>query len=450
MNMRTRAQLDKSLILFAGALLLLPINPKISSAAVVQINLKKALSLALTNNKELKAVEHTLEQADADIVRVRSEFGPKIDATLGVGPITETTGNALQSIENTSKWGVIFLGSLELVQPIFTWGRRDDYMRAAKNGKIVKEEDLRKKRADVRYQVKEAYYGTLYTMSLLEFIEGAENDMRRVRREMGKKTTKEDRYRFDIIEGQLGIKKADVENSLALAKAGLGLRVGMDQDQMVVPEEEWIEAEERDLKPLNFYLDLSRKEKPEFRQLAAGIIAKRSLGAAEKKAFYPAFAILGRYSFAHTKSREEQQSVFANDPYNRDNFVIGVGLKWNFQWGLPFAKWKKYMAEASELEAKQAYAKNGLLVLVRKAYWEVEAAEKRVVAARKAYKAGKKWLSRHMIGLTAGLGNSKKIVEVYQAKALARKDMFEAMYKQHMAWAGLSRVVGIEVDPILQ
>ena len=121
----------------------------------------------------------------------------------------------------------------------------------------------------------------------------------------------------------------------------------------------------------------------------------------------------------------------------------------DFQWGLQEAKAAKYFAEAEELEFKQQFAQKGIEADVRRAYLEVEEAEAKLKAATEAYKTGKKWLTGELIGFGSGLGTSQGLVEAYTAKADTTRTYYEAVYRHHMAWAGLSKAVGREVDPIL-
>lgn len=430
----------------ALSLFLIAFVPWPALAEPVRITLSEALERGKKSNGEILSELQKVEQAKADIARVDGEFGPKIEGTAGLGPMTAARGNALNSIESRNDIGAVFLGSLELTQPIFTWGRKAAYQNAAEHGRLVSVEGVRAREIEVSYQIKEAYYGALYALSLKDFIKGGLEDLEKVEKEM-KKITKEDKFRLEIFRAQVEGKAAEVDKGLALARAALRLRTG--SKEAIEPKEEWIEAEEREHKDLQSYIAMARVERPEFRQLEAGIVAKSELARAERKGDLPVVAILAKYDFAYTSKRENQSSVFAYDPYNQDSMVFGLGLKWNFQWGLQTAKADKYAAEAVELEAKGNYANAGIPVAVEKAWQELLEAETKLGSALKANKAAKRWLSGAMMGAGSGLGDARKIVDAYQARALTQKDYLEAVYRHHMAWAELSRAVGREVDPLL-
>jgi outer membrane protein len=423
----------------------------VSTAQAVQdrIDLKAALQRASENNLEVLA-ERTLEaQALADTKRVEGEFGPRLEALFGVGPITRATGNVTSSTEDKNVWGRTYIGTLRLTQPIFTWGRKSDYAAAANAGVHVKQLGSKLKTQEIRYQVKEAYWGSLYAQSLYEFIQDGKKDFDKIRAEAEKRKNMpaKDGYKLELFSAEIDSAEAEVKKSYDLALAGLGLRVGMSAP--VHPKEDWIESGARELKPLSYYQELAQKNRPEYQQLASGIIAKRALAKAEKKANLPVLAFLANYDWTNTNVRPTQPGPLAYDPYNHSTLAAGIGFKLDLQWGLASAKAAKFAAEAEELEAKQQYARDGIPVEVAKAYGEVEEATKKLDAYTKAYKTGKKWLGGELIAFTAGLGKGDALVEAYGARAETVKKYYEAIYRHHMAWANLSRVVGQEVDPLI-
>lgn len=243
-------------------------------------------------------------------------------------------------------------------------------------------------------------------------------------------------------------REAEVKKHFELAKEGFALRLGTARGS-ALPADEWLLPAKREKKHADYYVSLALSRRPEFRQLGEGIFAKRSLAKAERKAMLPVFALLGSYELADTNVRTHQPGVFAYDPYNRETWTVGVGFRMDFQWMLQDSKAARLHAEAEELEAKEIYARQGIEAEVRRAYLELEEAEKRLAASTEAYKTGKKWLTTEAIGYGSGLGGAQGLVEAYGARAETAKDYFEAVFRHHMAWAALSRVVGQEVDPLL-
>lgn len=421
---------------------------KPAGSGPVEFNIREALARGLRDNKNMQSIRERIRLAKADVDRVSGEFGPRIQLKAGVGPMTRATGNAVQSAVDTSDWGAIVLGSVEVTQPLWTFGRKDDYERAAQYGVHAKEAEVASEQDKLRYQIKEAYYGYLYAKTLKDFIDSGKSDLEEALKKKPK-MSKEDRFKLEIFKATLDAKAAEVDRALIYAKRGLSLLVGVPLTQGVATEEEWLDWEERELQPLLHYQQIAHKENTDLKQLSAGIIAKNSLARAEDKGAYPVVAMLLKLDYAYTDMRDEQQSVFANDPFNDESLVVGVGVSWDFQWGLASAKASKHRAEAVELELKQDFSRDGVDFLVEKAWLELREAETKLEAAERASTAGKKWLSGILIGMSAGFGDIEKLVEAYQARAVTLKDYFEAVYRHHLAWAKLSQVVGQEVDPLI-
>lgn len=418
-------------------------------ASAEALTLKEALERASKQNGELRAQRLQVSQAEQDIRRVGGEFGPRLEALAGVGPITKASGNATSATEDKSSFGRMIIGKLSLTQPLYTWGRKSNYQNAAEAGVNVKEAEASLKEADVRFQVKEAYHGFQLANSLRDFIEGGKAELTKALEKRGKKKKEgKDDYRLEIFLAEVTSREAEVRKYYELAREGLALRVGEPQGAVEV-KDPWIIPEKRERKELAHYLSVAGASRGEFRQLSEGIFAKRSLAKAEKKALWPALVFLASYELADTNVRTHQPGVFAYDPYNKESWALGVGLKMDFQWSLADAKSSKLRAEAEELEAKEAFAKRGIETEVRKAYLELEEAETRLEAARAAYNTGKKWLTGEVIGYSSGLGGAQGLVEAYGARAETAKNYFEAVYRHHMAWASLSKAVGQEIDPIL-
>lgn len=433
-----------------AALLLALLSVAAPAFGVERVGLREALGRADTQNSEFSAQRVQEVQAEEDVNRARGEFGPHLEGLVGIGPITKADGNSSFVVENKDVWGRMLFSKISLTAPLYTWGRKSDYEDAARAGVRVKHAESALKEAELRFEVKEAYYGYQLANSLRDFIAGGKRELTKAidaRHARKKEPAKED-LRLEIFLHDVEGREAEVTKYFELAKEGFALRIGALRGA-VLPKDDWLLPEPRDRKDAEYYVELARKHRAEFSQLVDGIQAKTLLARAEKKALVPIFGLFVSYEAADTNVRTPQPGVFSYDPYNHKTTSAGVGFKWDFQWELQNAKAAKFRAEAEELELKQGYAKQGIETEVRKSYLELIEAEDRLKAATEAYKAGKKWLTGEAIGFSSGLGNASGLVEAYGARAETTKTYFEAVYRHDMAWANLTKVVGTEVDPLL-
>ena len=140
------------------------------SLAVEKVALSAAIDRAMDKNADLRSQRLQVRQAEADLDRVGGEFGPRIEGLWGIGPITKAQGNATYVVEDNGVWGRTLFGKISLTQPLYTWGRKGDYESAATAGIKVKEAESALKENQLRYEVKEAYYGYQLANSLRDFI----------------------------------------------------------------------------------------------------------------------------------------------------------------------------------------------------------------------------------------------------------------------------------------
>ncbi|WP_146012194.1 hypothetical protein, partial [Pseudomonas sp. FW305-20] len=81
------------------------------------------------------------------------------------------------------------------------------------------------KESEVRFNVKEAYYGFLYTASLLDFIQGVKQDLEKSLADSAKAKNAKENFRLELFLNEVESKTADVKQNQELAKAGFALRV---------------------------------------------------------------------------------------------------------------------------------------------------------------------------------------------------------------------------------
>ena len=174
-----------------------------TSDNIQTITIEKAIGLSLKNSELLKEKKSIVNNFSNLKKRIKGEFNPKVNITFGAGPVNKETGNSVTS-QKESSLGPLFLGSLKLTYPIWTWGKKSDLIRAASYGKDVEKENVAIQKLDIIYNVKKFYYGNLLAKTLLRFAEETETDVLDIIKTMKeKKASKEDRYRIEILASEI-------------------------------------------------------------------------------------------------------------------------------------------------------------------------------------------------------------------------------------------------------
>ncbi len=423
--------------------------------SIKKISLKQALELLDRHNIELSHSRLDINYSETIGKKIAAQYAPKLNVLLGVGPINKAYGDALQSsdadIVNFKSWGVLAMATVQAYVPLYTWGQKGNYLKAAALGKKVKEKDLVIKKNSLRYKLKEIYYGNLLAANILDFIDGIEEDMDTALKELKKKKKNRDSlYQLKIFKYQLLATKHEVQSKYDLSQKALAYYIGEEGSSLVKPQEEWLEFNKKKLKPFKYYKELFLDKRPELVQLKAGIAAKSLLAKATNKKRYPMLGLLGKYDFSYTSARQKQESVFAYDPYNKNSMVVGLGLTWDLDWGVASVETQQYNIERMQLEVKQRQANIGLLLELEKAWEEVKVGAKIVKNSSKSRRYAKKWLNR--IIMKSGIGGEfdmEQFAKAYQSRAMTFQSYLESLYAYYLAWAKLSETVGVEVDPSL-
>ena len=421
-----------------------------SSENVKTIAIKKAIKLSLKNSELLKEKKAAVSNFSNLEKRIKGEFNPKVNITLGAGPINKETGNSVNS-QKESSLGPLFLGSFKLTYPIWSWGRKSDLIKAASFGKDVEKENLAMEKLNIIYNVKKFYYGNLLAKTLLKFAEETRDDILNIIKTMKeKKASKEDRYRIEILASEIKTKIVEIKKKENLTIKALNFFVGRnDQSKVLKTDKEWLEFQPRPLKKDQYYIDLANSHLPQLNQIKSGIEAKSNLLSAKKKSQYPLFVFLAEGKYGKTSQMTDQESSFSYDPYNQKVLSAGVGLTLDIDWGVTSSKINTIKSEINQLRLKKSFAKRGIPLKVMQALEDLKASIEKVKHQKKSKKYAKKWLSRVIMGVSIGLLDSKKISDVYSARAMTFKSYLEAVYENYMAWANLSKLIGKEVDPLL-
>ena len=414
-----------------------------------KINLEKAIALSLKNNELLKEKKSKANNFLNLKSRIEGEFNPKINLTLGVGPINKETGNSIQS-EKENTIGPLFLGSFRLTFPIWTWGKKTNLLKAAEFGQKVEEGNVSLEKLDIVYNVKKFYYGNLLAKTLLKFAEETRDDVLDIIKTMKKKKTpKEDHYRIEILVSEIKTKIAEIKKKETLTIKALNFFIGEPNTKVdFKTDKDWLEFQPRNPKKDEFYLDLATKHFPQLNQIKSGLKAKSNLLLAEEKGQYPLFVFLAEGKYAKTSQMTDQESSFSYDPYNQQVLSAGVGLTLDIDWGVSKSKIQSLKSEITQLRFKKTFAKRGISLKVIKALEDLKTSIEKIKYQKKAKKYAKKWLSRVIMGISIGLLDSKKISDVYSARAMTFKNYLEAVYENNMAWANLTKLIGKEIDPI--
>jgi len=424
-------------------------SPEISAP---DLSLSSILKNTLTHNGQIQEAMGEVDVARAQLDRARAALYPKASAIIIAAPIFEERGNALSSRVDTSKWGPFISTGVEIAQPLYTFGQLSGYRKAAENQITARQGQVDIKKAEIILTAKEMYYGYLMATELDALVEDLSKflDEAVVTSEKNMKKKKSnvkphDVYRLKTTLDDLKQKKLYAEQAKKTAKRAVAWISSLEFEAL--PNRK-LRPEKFEKKTMEEYLAIAKIARPEIDALKAGQQARLSLSEAKQAQSYPVIFLGALGGFSWSPVRDRQVSIYANDPFNRLQGGIGVGLKFDLEFARHAAEASEERAEALKLKAMESYALPGIDLQVKKSVWELEQAIDSLEVAERRRLTSKKWFVGSAMGWSIGITPAKDLMEALEGDGLAKKNYIETVYMLNMALARLSQAIGKEATEL--
>lgn len=416
------------------------------------LSLESLLRNARSRNAQIKEAEADIEIARAQLDRARAAMFPTGKATVLAAPLPEMRGDPQSSTTNWGKWGPLVLGTVELAQPLYTFGQIGSYKRAAEQQIEANTGLAHMKRDEVLFRTKEMYYGYRLASSLddlveelIDFLEEASVEAEKQLKNKKSKIKPKDVYELNTQLETLRQLKLQASAARQTAEKAVSWITATPFDNL--PKEK-LAPESYEKRTLDDYLALAKSGRPELKALTAGLQARAALRDAKRAQSYPVLFLGGTLGFSWSPVADRQQSIFANDPFNRVLGGVGLGLRFDLEFSRHAAEAAEQEAERIKLKAKQDYAVPGIELEVKKAYYELEQASQGLEVADRRRKLARKWFVSSASGWSIGITPARDLMDALEADGLAKKNYFETVYALNLALANLSRVVGKEITSL--
>ena len=426
------------------------------------IDLEQAIALAMEADPRIEERKHLVEAAHGLLAEVKGHEGWYVDANAFVGLAPQIDGNIFKGgacttaqcelrddrydVNGVTGWFNLKMG---IIKPLYTFGKMESYSAAAKANIGIKGEDVVLQRHATTLDVKKAYYGYL-----------AARDGRRLLEDVDKRLQKA----VDLVVDWLDKDEGDVKQAdLYALQAGQGLlgkyraqagaleKVALDGLKVVTGKglDADLDVADRRLRPvalLDASLDdlkvLALSERPEMRQLEAGLKARRALVEASKAGAMPNIyaGVVGMLSYAPGRSRLDNPHIY--DPLNDAGLTPVIGLKWDWKGGVVEGKTKAAQAELSALIAKSDLARVGIPYQVAEQYYQMQGYHEAVQQLEKASRSARRWMIASYTDFEAGVEKADKVMMALQAYVLAMSDYLKTTLDYNMHVARLEAATG--------
>jgi outer membrane protein len=227
-----------------------------------------------------------------------------------------------------------------------------------------------------------------------------------------------DRY---ALESGLGLVKsflADAKGVEAIAMEGLKLLTGLQTED--------VEPKDRRLRPLTLpdqsaeeWIGLALENRPEFRQVQAGLSARRALVEATRADKKPiVFAgVAGSLAYAPGRDRLDNPHIY--DLYNHSALSPVLGMRWEWEAGAQPARVAQAQADLDALIHTASFARQGIPFQVREQYLLVQSRFESIAAMKSSARAARRWMIAAYADFEAGLEEADKILTAMQVYVVA-------------------------------
>lgn len=345
-----------------------------------------------------------------------------------------------------SLWGGL---TFSIVKPLATFGRLENYQKAAQNNITVKQQDVVLQRDEIALQVVKAYYGYLTARDSRLLLEDTRerlgSALQLVEDWLANSTgnvSQSDKFALQSGLGLIDNFLAEASGLEQIAMAGLKLLTGRD--------EEIIELADRRLQPvplpeqdLEEWIELARQNRVEFKQVEAGLSARRALVQATRAEEKPIVFAGVAGSLAYAPGRDTLDNPHVYDPFNHAALSPLIGMRWQWEQGAQPARVVQAQAELDALVHKASFARIGIPFQVREAYFKMEAKHKAIDSMRKSARAARRWMIASYSDFEAGLEEADAVINALQVYVLAYAEYLRAVNDFNNQVSKLRSVSGV-------
>jgi outer membrane protein TolC len=425
------------------------------------LDLATAQALVIARSDEVAIQRAQILTADATVSVAKSlavvpEFGllflTGVVPGARLGP--DAGPNDITSIAQGSNRGLTDLGifgrvEVNVIQPLYTFGRLTDARDAARAGLSAQEFLLQDKVNAARQQTLQLVMAATLTRRLLVIAAEVEAALKEVDAKMEQSlkandgdVSTDDRYRLELFKSKLLQRKADVIRGQHLARAGLATLLVIPEEDLQLKEDPFPDPDGISAPDLISVRGEAEQSRPDIRALDKAIEAKRSEVHATWAEQWPQFFLAGQFAYSKAPGRDVVTNPYVGDYFNAFTLYAAVGFRQNLSFYTLKAREDQADAELNKLLRQREGASHLVDLQVEDAHSDLVSAIAKRKAVRAALAAGKSWFRSAGLNFAVGVGEAKDVVDAYTGYSQSQYDDAQATYDVLVAQGRLNQVLG--------
>jgi len=403
------------------------------------LTLEQCSIIALKYHPSLQANQAAIEASKAKVEQALAAYYPQVDFRSGYTTATNNwPGPGPSPRHGSYDWTFYDYYSVgpTLTQNIYDFGRTANYTKVTSENVKANEEDLAITRQAVVLNVKQAYFGVLQSLRLIQVAEETVNhNKQRLNQAQGffqagtRPKIEVTKAEVDLANAELNLIKA--KNNYQVARVTLNNAMGLSQDLTFAIEDSL------DFTPyettLEKIFELSNKQRPEILQLKAKQRSQEASLRLAQSSYYP--ALYGNASYLWRGSRVESSfwdwSVSA---------TLSIPLFSGFSSPNQVAEAK---AVLQNLKAQEENLKLSIRLEGEQAYLSLKEADERIRVTQKAVIHAQENYDLANGRYLVGVGSPLEVTDAQVSLTTARANYIQALYDYKIAEARIEKAMGL-------
>ena len=418
-----------------------------SSNVVKKISYQEGLNKLLNKNAKILQNKASLLSFEAEKDKADLVLVPTAKVLSYIAPSFEVKGDPLKVTRNFKKWGYVVHTEAQIIWPFFDFGKISLRKEAATQG-LSAYQNLHDSNINQQiFEYKKLYLSLIVVKQLRDVLREAQSRSDEILEKANEayaagtgKILRKDIARLKIYDIELKKLNEELRSNQKIGYTAMGHFLG-ERNLYDTVDEELPEIQD-DIPSLKKLIEISFIKNPDIKALSLGVKARKNLLVVEKRGLLPVFFIAVVGNANHSNVRENQDSSFAYDPYNKFDIGIAGGFNWEFNWGSYRSKIKKAKSEYEKILAQQKEAYTGYPFEISKAFWEMEKNKMLWQFSQRKLKESQRWSVSEFTSYSSGLGDAKDVVESLAVYYLAKRELIESEYKYLLSWANICLKVG--------
>jgi outer membrane protein len=455
------------------------LKPQIAAGASVEptnisivsghkMSLAQCLDSALANSRFRPAAQQGVVIAEAQLKQARSGYWPQVSAQLSAVRLDDDPNFVMppglmtlqvpilgtmnvdvpaQDVKLLDKFNG--LARLEFSYPVYTGGLISSLVRLAESGLEIAHIDSRRTDAQIQYDVKRYYYGSVLARNLLRIgldavvkLEATLQLTENLYQKGSGKVKRTDYLKNKIIVESIKSVVHSVEQNEKTARAALGNAMGILGSSDIEPADESIPFDPTAVET-SASIRRVQLSNPDLAKVNVGLSALEAKRDQANSGFYPRVAVIGNLS--HTENAWDYGYV---SPRMKDQWMIGIGVAMDLFSGFRTrGEVEEATARIQKLQYERVLLTEGLALQTLQIENQLEAARQTELASRIAMETAAENLDLTDRAYQSDLVEVKDLIEAQILASFAQAQYEKARYDHYEAQARLDLLIGSETDP---